>query len=58
MFSKMLKHFGESKNVERAIKDVYGNTIEELGEQWRFQLKQIYWPEIGRRRTPRKSARP
>jgi len=54
IFSKMLKRFGESKNVERAFKDVYGNTIEELGEQWRFQLKQIYWPEIGRRQDPAK----
>jgi Periplasmic component of the Tol biopolymer transport system len=57
IFSKMLKHFGESKNVERAFKEVYGRTIEELGEEWRYQLKQIYWPEIGRRQDPVKTGK-
>lgn len=57
LFSKMLKRFGETKNVERAFKDVYGKTVEELGDKWRYYLKQIYWPEIGRRQDPLKTGK-
>ena len=58
LFSKMLKRFGETKNAPRAIKDVYGKTPEELGETWRYALKQFYWPEIGRRSDLAKIGKP
>ena len=57
LFSKMLKRFGELKNVERAFKEVLGKTIEEFGEEWRYQLKQVYWPEIGKRQDPSKTGK-
>ncbi len=56
MFSLFLKHFRETKNVERSFKETYGKTPEELGEEWRTELKRLYWPEIGRRRDPSKNA--
>jgi Tol biopolymer transport system component len=57
MFSLFLKQFKESKNVERSFKETYGKTPEELGEEWRTELKRIYWPEIGRRTDPSKNSR-
>jgi Tol biopolymer transport system component len=49
LFSNMLKRFGETKNAPVAIKDIYGKSIEDLGESWRFELKRLYWPEIAKR---------
>ncbi len=57
LFSVFLRHFGEMKNTERAFKDIYGKTAEEMGEDWLYQLKQIYWPEIGKRQEPSKNGR-
>jgi hypothetical protein len=57
LFAKFLKHFGELKNTERAFRNIYGKTPEELGEDWQYQLKQIYWPEIGKRQAPSKTGR-
>jgi Tol biopolymer transport system component len=54
-FSKFLARFKATKNVERSMKEVYGKTIEELGEEWTTELKRLYWPEIGRRRDPSKN---
>ncbi len=56
MFSLFLKRFKETKNVERSFKDTYGKTPEELGEEWRTELKRLYWPEIGRRKDPSKNS--
>ena len=56
MFSHFLKKFRETKNVERSFKDTYGKTVEELGEEWRTELKCLYWPEIGRRTDPSKNS--
>ena len=56
-FSKFLKRFCITKNIERSLKEVYGKTLQELGEEWRYQLKQVYWPEIGKRREPSKTGR-
>jgi dipeptidyl aminopeptidase/acylaminoacyl peptidase len=57
LFSTFLKQFGKIKNIDRAFKDVYGKTSEEMGEDWLFQLKRIYWPEIGKRQEPLKNGR-
>jgi hypothetical protein len=57
LFLKFLKHFGKVKNVEHAFKDIYGKTVDEMGEDWLFQLKQVYWPEIGKRQEPSKTGR-
>ncbi|HUI93977.1 MAG TPA: BamA/TamA family outer membrane protein [Chitinivibrionales bacterium] len=53
-FSQFLARFKEVKNVERSFKEVYGKSPEELGEEWRTELKRLYWPEIGRRAAPAK----
>jgi hypothetical protein len=56
MFSLFLKRFRDTKNVERSFKEVYGKTPEELGEEWRTELRRLYWPEIGRRTDPSKNS--
>jgi Tol biopolymer transport system component len=56
MFSRFLRKFRETKNVERSFKNTYGKTAEELGEEWRTELKRLYWPEIGRRTDPSKNS--
>jgi Tol biopolymer transport system component len=56
LFTLLLSRFKEIKNVERSFKDVYGKTPEELGEEWRTELKRLYWPEIGRRKDPSKNS--
>ena len=54
LFSLFLARFKEIKNVERSFKEVYGKSPEELGEEWKTELKRLYWPEIGRRKAPAK----
>jgi Tol biopolymer transport system component len=55
-FTRLLTKFKESKNIENCFKAVYGKTAEELGEEWRTELKRLYWPEIGRRTDPSKNS--
>jgi len=57
MFTKMLQKFKETKNIANSFKAVYGKPAEELGEEWRTELKRLYWPEIGRRTEPAKNSR-
>jgi len=57
LFSKFLKRFSATKNIERGFKEVYGKTLQELGEDWLYQLKQVYWPEIGKRQAPTKTGK-
>ena len=57
LFSKFLKLFGDLKNTERAFKQTYGKTFQELGEEWLYQLKRVYWPEIGKRQDPKKTGK-
>jgi Tol biopolymer transport system component len=55
-FTRLLTKFKESKNIENSFKFVYGKTAEELGEEWKTELKRLYWPEIGRRTDPAKNS--
>ncbi|MBD3344357.1 MAG: BamA/TamA family outer membrane protein [Chitinivibrionales bacterium] len=56
-FSGFLKAFRDSKNVELSLENIFHKSIEELGKEWRQQLRRIYWPEIGRRDNPKHTAR-
>ncbi|MFW6245554.1 MAG: hypothetical protein ACOC36_06675, partial [Fibrobacterota bacterium] len=51
-FSSMLNEFKKSRSAEKAIKEVYGKSPSQLGEEWIRELRRIYWPEIGRRIHP------
>ncbi|HEX7511627.1 MAG TPA: hypothetical protein VF335_10020, partial [Chitinivibrionales bacterium] len=57
LFTKCLQRFSATKNIDRAFKDEYGKTLQELGEDWLYQLKQVYWPEIGKRLSPSKTGK-
>jgi Tol biopolymer transport system component len=41
-----------TKNVERAIREVFGMTMEDFSEAWLRDLRKEYWPEIARRKAP------
>ena len=40
------------KNVERAIKETFGMTMEDFSDAWQKGMRQEYWPEIARRTAP------
>jgi len=47
-----------TKNVERAMRQVFGMPIEDLGHAWHHDLREEYWPEIARRTAPSDLATP
>ncbi len=55
-FSRLLSKFKETKNIEASFKSVYDKTPEELGDDWKTELRKLYWPEIGRRTEPTKNS--
>jgi Tol biopolymer transport system component len=55
-FNRFLREFKATKSIDKAAKNVYKKSIEELGKEWSQELKRIYWPEIGRRMLPTKNA--
>lgn len=55
-FKKFLRTFVQSRNVELSLKEVYGQTSEELSNEWIKELRRIYWPEIGNRSDPARFA--
>jgi Tol biopolymer transport system component len=56
LFTKFLRDFKSSKSLENSIKKIYKKKSEELGKEWIQELKRIYWPEIGRRSDPKRTA--
>jgi WD40 repeat protein len=56
LFTRLLREFKQSKSVDKSVKSVYKKDIEALGKEWLHELKRLYWPEIGRRATPEKTA--
>ncbi len=40
------------KNVERAIREVFGMSMEDFSEAWHKGMREEYWPEITRRTAP------
>ena len=58
LFTRFLREFKTTKSLDKAFKNVYKKTPEELGKEWVQELKRLYWPEIGRRMLPSKNASP
>jgi Tol biopolymer transport system component len=56
LFTRFLREFKVSKSVDKSIKSVYKKDLDDLGKEWLQELKRLYWPEIGRRRNPEKTA--
>lgn len=40
------------KNVERAIREVFGMSMEDFSDAWHKGMREEYWPEIKRRTAP------
>ena len=55
-FTRFLREFKTSKSLDNALKTVYKKKAETLGKEWLQELKRLYWPEIGRRINPEKTA--
>lgn len=51
-FSRFLRSFRDTRNVTMSIKEVYDETLEDVGKEWLKELKRLYWPEIGTREDP------
>lgn len=56
-FSAFLLNFKKNKSVEKSLEKVYGKTLAELGKEWVFELRRLYWPEISVRIKPSSHAR-
>ena len=52
LFNQFLLTFKETRSVENSLEKIYEKDLRELGEQWRNELKRLYWPEIGIRTPP------
>jgi Tol biopolymer transport system component len=46
------------KNPERAIRDIFGMSMEDFSEAWHHGMREEYWPEIARRTAPADLATP
>jgi Tol biopolymer transport system component len=40
------------KNVDRAIREAFGMTMEDFSDAWHQGMREEYWPEIARRTAP------
>ncbi|KMQ52686.1 WD40-like protein beta Propeller containing protein [Chitinispirillum alkaliphilum] len=56
LFYDFLLKFKETKSLDSAIETTYGKNLRQLGEEWRRELKRLYWPELGKRIPPERNA--
>lgn len=56
-FSALLLNLKKNKSVEKSLEKIYTKTLTELGKEWVFELRRLYWPEIGVRIKPSSHAR-
>ncbi len=58
LFRRFMIDFKNSKSVENSIRKIYRKPLEEIGKEWVFELRRLYWPEIGCRIEPSTHATP
>ncbi|MCX7726658.1 MAG: BamA/TamA family outer membrane protein [Chitinispirillaceae bacterium] len=58
LFREFLQEFKKSKNIEISSKKIYQKSLNELKTEWLSELRRIYWPEIGIRKSPHTDATP
>jgi Tol biopolymer transport system component len=46
---ELLNRLKTAGNLDVAFKGAFGKTLEEFSEQWKYDLKKIYWPDIADR---------
>ncbi|MGB2697886.1 MAG: hypothetical protein WBD28_08545, partial [Candidatus Zixiibacteriota bacterium] len=42
----LYENYWKGSNFSRAVEETFGKSLEELGEDWEYQLKKQYFPEI------------
>ena len=47
---ELLNRMKTSGNIDVAFKGAFGKSLEEFSEQWKYDLKKIYWPDIADRK--------
>lgn len=47
---ELLNRMKTTGSLDAAFKGAFGKTLEEFSEQWKYDLKKIYWPDIADRK--------
>jgi Tol biopolymer transport system component len=47
---ELLNRIKTTGSLDMAFKGAFGKTLEEFSEQWKYDLKKIYWPDIADRK--------
>lgn len=50
--SELLNRAKASGSLDAAFKGAFGKNVEEFSEQWLYDLKKIYWPDVADRKRP------
>ncbi len=50
--SELLNRAKSAGDLDAAFKSAFGKTVEEFSEQWLYDLKKIYWPDVADRKRP------
>ncbi len=50
--AELLNRARAAGNLDLAFKGAFGKTVEEFSEQWLYDLKKIYWPDVANRKRP------
>jgi Tol biopolymer transport system component len=50
---ELLNRLKSSGSVDVAFKGAFGKSLEEFSEQWQYDLKKLYWPDIADRKRAR-----
>lgn len=50
--AELLNRCKSTGNLDEAFRAAFGKTLEEFSEQWKYDLKKQYWPDIADRKRP------
>lgn len=50
--AELLNRCRATGNLDAAFKGAFGKTVREFSDQWLYDLKKIYWPDIADRKRP------
>jgi Tol biopolymer transport system component len=49
---ELLNRAKASGSLDEAFRGAFGKSVEEFSEQWQYDLKKIYWPDVADRKRP------
>lgn len=56
--AELLDRLHTSSDLDAAFRSAFGKDLEEFGEQWEYDLKKLYYPDIADRQRPLDMAQP